>query len=149
LEILKRRSNLLQDGHGSTLGTTASDIATLLAPGPMELGSINQTNGCMQCGGKGYRSYFCATPEDWKQGDLMKKPEFDKTKRIGKEKVKGEKGHSRPGQNHTTEAERATGEGATGDGGENGRGGGNIDDSQGEMPNGYARAQCAHDEGWI
>jgi hypothetical protein len=80
----------------------------------MELGSITQTNGCMRCGGKGHWSYFCATLKDWKEGDRIKKPEFDKTKRKGKEKEKGEKGRWESGQNNATEAEAATSEGAAG-----------------------------------
>jgi hypothetical protein len=57
------------------------------------------------------------------------KPDFNRGKRKGKEKEKGEKGHGRLEQNNATEAEGVTGEGAARGGGENG-GGGNIDISQ-------------------
>jgi hypothetical protein len=94
----------------------------------MELGAISQTNACVWCGGRGHWSYFCATPKDWKEGDPIKKPDFDKMKRKGKDK--GVKGRWKPGQNNATEPEVATGEGDAEGGGENG-GGGNADNKAG------------------
>jgi hypothetical protein len=38
--------NLLQGGRGSNLGNTGSGTATILVPGPMELGLISQSNAC-------------------------------------------------------------------------------------------------------
>jgi hypothetical protein len=121
--------NLLQGGCGNTLGNSGACTAAMFVPGRMELGSISQSNACTRCGGRGHWSYFCATPMDWKEGDLIKKPDFDKAKRSGREKEKGETGHERCGQNNATEAEAATGEGAAEGGGENG-GGGNVNFSQ-------------------
>jgi hypothetical protein len=95
----------------------------------MELGSISQSNACAQCGGRSHWLYFCATPKDWKVGDPIKKPDFGRGKRKGKEVEMGKQGHGRRGQNNATEADAATGEGAATSGGENG-GGGNVDASQ-------------------
>jgi hypothetical protein len=101
---------LLRRGRGSALGSSSSSTATTLASGPMKLGVISQTNACARCSGRGHWSYFCATPKDWKDGDLMKKPDFDKTKRKGKDKR--EKGRGIHGQNNATETEVAMEEGA-------------------------------------
>jgi hypothetical protein len=74
-------SNPLRRGPGGTLSrSTSSGTVTTLAPGPMELGAIIQTNISTQCGGRGHWSYFCTTPKDWKEGDPIKKSDFDKTK---------------------------------------------------------------------
>jgi hypothetical protein len=71
--------------------------------------------------------YFCTTPKDWKEGDPIKKPDWNKAMKRGREKEKGGKGHGRCGQNDATEAEAATGDGANGGVGENGGGGdGNV-----------------------
>jgi hypothetical protein len=71
-------SNILQGGHGNTLGNTGPGTAATFAPGPMESGSFSQLNSCPPCGGRGHWTYFCTTPKDWKKGDPIKKPDFDK-----------------------------------------------------------------------
>jgi hypothetical protein len=122
-------SNLRRGGRGNTLGNTGPGTAATFALGPMELGLISQSNACAHCGGRGHWLYLCTTPKDWNEGDPIKKPDFDKAKRRGREMEKGEKGHGRCGQNNATETEAATGEDAAGGGGENGSGG-NVNVSQ-------------------
>ncbi|KAF8532332.1 hypothetical protein BDD12DRAFT_902317 [Trichophaea hybrida] len=114
-------SNLLRGGRGSTPGRTST--ATTLGPSLMELGLISQTNACARCGGRDHWLYFCTAQKNWKKGDPIKKLDFDKTKRQGKEKEKGEKGCWRHGQNNTTKAEAPTGDGAASGGGKNGSSG--------------------------
>jgi hypothetical protein len=96
----------------------------------------------MRCGGKVHWLYFCVTPKDWKEGDLIKKQEFDKTKRNGKAKEKGEKGCGRHGRNNATEVEAGIGKAAAWGRGEHG-GGGNADDHQaGNAQQVHTRAAC-------
>ncbi|KAF8536979.1 hypothetical protein BDD12DRAFT_888717 [Trichophaea hybrida] len=122
-------SNLLPGGCGYNHGNTGPGTAATFTPGPMDLGSIRQSNACARCSGKGQWSYFCATPKDSMEGDPIKKPDFNKAKRRRREQEKGEKGHRRCAHNHTTEAEAVTVKGAAGDRGKNG-GCGNINVSQ-------------------
>jgi hypothetical protein len=61
----------------------------------------------------------------WK-GVPLKKLDFDRGKRKGKENKMGKKGHGRREQNNSTQAESVSAEGVTTDGGKHG-GGGIID----------------------
>jgi hypothetical protein len=110
----------------------------------MELEMIRQTNTGMRCGGRGYWSYFCVTPRDWKEGDLIKKRRLTRIKEKARKwrserKAVGDVDRITPPwrtqqqAREPPEAEVRMVVGAT------------QMRARRKMPNGYMPAQCAHD----